>query len=322
VTPVSAAAVVIGRNEGVRLERCLKSLACRFDTVVYVDSGSTDGSTEVAAQLGAHVVDLDLSSPFTAARARNAGFAYVLNVAPEATFVQFVDGDCEVQLGWTEAATRFLLSHPGYAVVCGRRRERHPEHSVYNWLCDQEWNTPVGEANSCGGDAMMRVDAFSAIKGYRDDMIAGEEPELCFRLRQSGWKIYRIDAEMTVHDAAIYRFGQWWKRNVRSGHAYAEGAWLHGSSPERYWVKEARRALLWGLWIPAAIVALPFILGSWWPLLGTVVYPIQLLRLWVKNGTLTTASFLLVGRFAEARGAIEFYWRLASGRGRRIIEYK
>ena len=37
-------AVVIGRNEGVRLRRCLLSLRAGVDYVVYVDSGSTDNS--------------------------------------------------------------------------------------------------------------------------------------------------------------------------------------------------------------------------------------------------------------------------------------
>jgi len=321
VFPVTTAAVVIGRNEGERLRRCLLSLQGVFGTVVYVDSGSTDGSPALAAALGVQVVDLDMSSPFTAARARNAGFARLMSTAPATRLVQFVDGDCEVQPGWCEAATHFLTSHAGHAVVCGRRRERHPGQSVYNRLCDQEWDTPVGDADSCGGDAMMRVDAFAAVNGYRDGMIAGEEPELCVRLRQAGWKIRRIDAEMTLHDAAIHRFGQWWKRNVRSGHAYAEGAWLHGGEPERMWVAQTRRALLWGLFLPLAILVLGLVFGPW-GLLATLVYPLQLLRLWVKTGAFTTGAFFLLGRFAESRGVLQFHWGRLRGRRGAIIEYK
>ena len=101
----------------------------------------------------------------------------------------------------------------------------------------------MGEATSCGGDALIRCDALRAAGGYRADLIAGEEPELCLRLRRAGWSIWRIDAEMTWHDAAIHRFAQWWTRSVRSGHAYGEGAWLHGRSTDRHWVKENVRAL-------------------------------------------------------------------------------
>lgn len=221
--------VVIGRNEGKRLERCLDSVRRTDAAIVYVDSGSTDGSPSMARGKGADVVDLDLSRPFTAARARNEGFRRLVASRPDIEFVQFVDGDCEVVSGWLEAARTFLVAHETYAVVCGRRRERFPDRSVYNRMCDEEWDTPVGDAQACGGDAMMRVVALAAVNGYRDGLIAGEEPELCVRLRQSGWRIHRLDQEMTLHDAAMTRFSQWWRRTLRSGHAYAEGAWIHGA---------------------------------------------------------------------------------------------
>lgn len=227
----SLGVVVIGRNEGERLRLCLDSVRHLASLIVYVDSGSTDHSRSMAARMGASVIELDLSSPFTAARARNQGAFHLLEQRPAIEYVLFVDGDCEVVPGWPEAGTRFLRDHPGCAVVCGRRRERFPRQTIYNRLCDQEWDTPIGETRQCGGDAMMRAHAFTSVNGYRDAMIAGEEPELCVRLRQKGWSIHRLDHEMTLHDAAITRFGQWWKRSMRAGHAYAEGAWLHGSPP-------------------------------------------------------------------------------------------
>src|SRR5947207_307333 len=57
--------VVIGRNEGDRLRTCLSAVAGRNLPVVYVDSGSTDGSVATARGLGADVVALDLTTPFT-----------------------------------------------------------------------------------------------------------------------------------------------------------------------------------------------------------------------------------------------------------------
>ena len=171
--------------------------------------------------LGVEVVQLDLSIPFTAARARNEGVARLLQINPQVEFVQFVDGDCEVAPQWLEKAYTVISEQPEVAVVCGRRRERYPEQSVYNLLCDLEWDTPIGETKECGGDSMMRVAAFEQVKGFNPSLIAGEEPELCLRLRQQGWKILRIDAEMTLHDAQITRFSQWWRRSLRSGYAYA-----------------------------------------------------------------------------------------------------
>lgn len=313
--------VVIGRNEGERLRRCLESLLGRVTLVVYVDSGSTDGSASMARGLGAEVVDLDMARPFTAARARNEGFARLLLKRPGIEFVQFVDGDCEVVEGWIDAARDFLLAHPSHAVVCGRRRERFPDRSVYNRLCDEEWDTPIGESLACGGDALMRTSALQAVNGYRDGLIAGEEPELCVRLRQKGWRIHRIDREMTLHDAAMTRFGQWWKRMMRSGHAFAEGAWLHGAPPERHWVRESRRALIWGAFLPLLIALSVVVIG---PLaLGLLlVYPLQWARLAWRSRSPVSSLFMVLGKFAEAHGALKFHRSRWQGKAARLIEYK
>ncbi|RYI23340.1 MAG: glycosyltransferase, partial [Acetobacteraceae bacterium] len=218
--PGRVGAVIIGRNEGARLIACLASFPIWVRPLVYVDSGSTDGSAEAARAAGADVVALDMALPFTAARARNEGFARLRELGtPE--LVQFVDGDCKVQQGWVEAAVEFLDARPKVGVVCGRRREIRPELSVFNRLCDGEWDTPVGEAKACGGDALMRVKAVAEVGGYDAGLIAGEEPELCVRLRRAGWTVWRIDREMTLHDAAMTRMSQWWKRTRRGGHAFA-----------------------------------------------------------------------------------------------------
>src|SRR4029079_3842379 len=118
--------VVIGRNEGDRLINCLKSVKADADIdIVYVDSGSTDNSVVSATRLGVTVVNLDLTQPFTAARARNEGFAALISLNPQVRFVQFVDGDCELVAGWLAIASTFLMNKADIAVVCGRRRERH-----------------------------------------------------------------------------------------------------------------------------------------------------------------------------------------------------
>ena len=312
-------AVVIGRNEGDRLVRCLASLAGRTGHVVYVDSGSTDGSVAAARAAGAEVVTLDPDRPFTAARARNAGFARLMDRAGAPDFVQFVDGDCEIRDGWIKTAAAFLQGAPDAAVACGRRRERFPDASVYNRLIDTEWDTPVGRARACGGDALMRTGAVRAVGGYDPRLIAGEEPELCVRLRRAGWTVWRLDAEMTWHDAAITRFGQWWNRARRAGHAYAEGAALHGAPPERHGVAETWRALLWGVALPA--VALLGAALTPWSLGLLLAYPAQVLRLGRRIGG-TRAAFLTLGKFPEAAGVVGYWAGHLSGRRATLIEYK
>ncbi|MGC1494683.1 MAG: glycosyltransferase [Sulfitobacter sp.] len=310
-------AVVIGRNEGARLIACLTALQGQVAQVVYVDSGSTDGSVAAAQGMGAQVIALDMSQGFTAARARNAGLAALKS---DIDVVQFLDGDCVMRDGWLEAAQAFLATQPDVAVVCGRRRERHPEATLYNALIDTEWDTPVGAARACGGDALMRVQPLRDVGGYRDTLIAGEEPELCVRLRQAGWKIWRLDAEMTWHDAQITRFSQWWRRSQRAGHAFAEGAFLHGGAPERHWVAETRRALLWGAVLPLAIIVLALVTGPT-ALLLFALYLLQIARLALRH-TLMWAIFTVLGKFPEMIGAVQFYWRHIRGGTSKIIEYK
>lgn len=308
-------AVVIGRNEGARLEACLRSLQGQVRRVVYVDSGSVDGSVAAARALGAEVVALDLMQPFTAARARNAGLAVLQ--APE--FVQFVDGDCVVDPGWIAAALAGFAAHPAAVVICGRRRERFPAVSVYNRLADREWDTPVGQAAACGGDALMRFAAVQAVGGYRGDLIAGEEPELCLRLRRAGGEVWRIAAEMTLHDAALLRFGQWWRRMRRAGHAFAEGAALHGAGPDRHWLAETRRAVFWGVVLPVGCGVLTAVTP--FGLLLAAAYPLQVLRL-ARRGGWAWALFTVIGKFAEAQGVLGYWFDRLRGKRRGLIEYK
>lgn len=308
-------AVVIGRNEGARLVACLASLRGQVGRIIYVDSGSSDGSVDAARQAGAEVVALDMAQPFTAARARNAG----LDMA-RAEFVQFVDGDCVVDAAWIATARRYLAAHPDIAVVCGRRREVAPEASVYNRLCDIEWDTPIGAARACGGDALMRRSPVTDAGGYAPELIAGEEPDLCLRLRAAGWRVWRLDAEMTRHDAAITRLSQWWRRSRRAGHAYAEGAARHGAPPERHWVAQRRRALIWGAILPTGIALAALF---WWPAaLVALVYPAQVIRLARRSGDWQWACFTVLGKFAEAEGALRYYLHRARGARARLIEYK
>ena len=169
---------------------------------------------------------------------------------PTVRFVQFVDGDCEVVEGWLESACELLEENTDIGVVCGRRRERFPGSTVYNHLADLEWDSPVGEAKACGGDAMMRVEAVRKVGGYNPTIIAAEDDEVCLRIRREGWKVVRIDAEMTLHDMAMTSFRQWWRRSTRTGHAYAEGSAMYGRTPERHFVRQTCSAIFWGILIP------------------------------------------------------------------------
>ncbi len=240
--------------------------------------------------------------------------------------MQFVDGDCELDLQWPEVALAYLKEHSNVAAVCGRRRERFPKGSIYNWLCDREWDVPPGQSAAFGGDVMIGTAAFERAGGYRDDLIAGEEPELAVRLRQNGWLIWRLPAEMTLHDAAMTRFSQWWRRMVRSGSRLAEGAHLHGMPPERHWVWELRRARLWGVWFPLIFLLVTLLTWPWGPLIW-FVYPVQFIRQVARSeGTwperLLIALFQIIARFPEGVGQLKFLRDRLYGERAAIIEYK
>jgi len=323
--------VVIGRNEGERLRMCLRSLIAHAADcpIVYVDSGSTDGSQAFASSLRVKVVELDMSVPFSAARARNAGFQDLLVQFPDIVYVQFLDGDCLLVQDWLTQGAAFLDSNLEYGVACGRRRERFPRASIYNRLIDMEWNTSVGPAKACGGDALFRVSAFQEVGGFNPSVIAGEEPDLCLRLRQQGWKVMRLDAEMTLHDADMHRFGQWFRRTKRGGFAYAMGAAMHRQTSERHWVRETRSALVWGLAIPALILILA-VLSKGWGLLLFAVYPLQVARIARGRQRLGESRadawlyglFCVLAKLAEAAGAAKFYRERYFGQQAKIMEYK
>lgn len=319
-------AVVIGRNEGERLISCLRSLVGVIDTLIYVDSGSSDDSVRHAGDLGAHVVQLDTTQSFSAARARNVGYEALKALVPTVEYIQFVDGDCEVVEGWVSAAADFLSSHKTVAVVCGRRREKYPNNSIYNLMMDFEWATPVGEALACGGDCLIRASAFEEVKGYRSSLIAGEEPELCSRLRRRGWAIHRIEAEMTRHDAAMTSFRQYWRRAVRSGYAEAEISMLHFRTglgwPE---LRQTIRALLWGMIVPSVVIVGLFID----PRVAFVllVYPLQITRMAFRLGCLRKESWvysvlIMLTKFAQIQGIMRLIWYYIADTSVPQIEYK
>ena len=319
--------VVIGRNEGERLRRCLQSVLPQACEVLYVDSGSTDESVAMARGLGVHVVELDMSCTFTAARARNEGFRCLRTLAPGIELVHFLDGDCEIVQGWLEAALALMTQQADVAAVGGRNCERFPDHSIYNLLYGLEWNrAEPGETRYCGGNALMRVAAIAEVGGFRENLIAGEEPEMCVRLRAKGWRIWRLDADMAWHDAAMLHFSQWWKRSMRTGYAFAEGAHIHGAPPERHFVQETNSGWGWGLMLPLLLAIAAYASGPMM-LWGAAIYPLQMLRLYWPRRALPRAGalyavFTVLSKFPQALGQLKCVSNRLSGRRAQLIEYK
>ena len=248
---VQLSVVVIGRNEGERLARCLESLQSLDAEVIYVDSASTDGSAERAAALGARVIVVRPERP-CAAVGRNAGWR-----AAHGEFVLFLDGDTVLHPDFVPRALA-EFDDPDVAVVWGHRRESRPEQSIYVRVLDLDWIYPPGNSEFCGGDALFRRNVLERTGGFDQSLIAGEEPELCRRIRAPGYRIVHIDAPMTTHDLAIGSLRAYWQRAFRAGHAYAEVADRFAASSDPLWRRESRRNLLHG----AALLAYPPLLAA------------------------------------------------------------
>lgn len=321
--------VVIARNEGERLMRCLDSLEGCAGLVVYADSASSDGSPRRARARGIEVVELDPARPMNAARGRNAGFARLRELRPDLEYVLFLDGDCQLVDGFLAEAHARLEVDPRLAAVCGRRRERNRAASVYNRVVDMEWNTPVGPAEAFGGDVLVRIRALAEVGGYDERMNQGEDPETAFRLRRTGWGILRIASDMTWHDVGLTRLTAWWRRHTRGGEAYVHGALLHRGDPARYNQRACRSILFWGLALPlGAALGAPFTGGASALLLAG--YPVLWWRLrgWRRRlgdtpgDAALYALFITFGKLAEALGVVRGAWSLLRGRGARSVQYK
>ncbi len=326
-------AVVIGRNEGERLRRCLATVQEQVDDVVYVDSGSSDGSVAYARSLGIVVVELDRSTPFSAARARNEGAEALKSGATRPDYLQFVDGDCQLTPGWIEIAKSHLEARPELGIVAGWRAEVNPEGSVYNAMCDFEWHRPAGPAEVCDGTMMVRADAFYRQGGFNPKIIAAEDDEFCLRIRESGLGIERLPVEMCLHDVAMTRFSEWWRRAVRAGHGFAEVGALH----PQHFRAERKRVWLFGCLLPlVGLVGLVLVFvdrgAIGWLMVALVLF--AYLLSWIRTvGGLRKAGlpigkalhhgvFLLISKFPNLIGTLKYHRRRLSRQDAAIIEYK
>lgn len=323
--------VVIGRNEEEHLKASLTSALTATPNVVYVDSGSTDNSLDIAAELRVIIVELDPTIPFTAARAYNAGVSKLITLNPALKYVQFLDGDAQLMKNWVPAAYQAIQERQNIAVVCGRREEKGPHQSIYNLVADMEWDTPVGEIEECGPESMMRLSYFQKVQGFDESLIAGEEPEICFRLRQLGGKILRIDATSSQHDMQMMSFRQWWRRSRRGGYAFCEEAWIHRQEPGRYRQQQCFRIWLWAFVLPLIVIALIPLTNGLSLLLLPIAYAVNLYknyrwahqkRAYDSYKALIYSLFCLLIKFPELNGQIEFLILKFLHRRRSLIEYK
>jgi GT2 family glycosyltransferase len=326
------AVVVIGRNEGARLERSLAST--HGYRTIYVDSGSIDGSPDRARGMGVELIELEPAGGYSAARGRNGGIEQLL-ADPAIAYIQVLDGDCMLDPDWLGAGAAALDADPGLGAVFGQLHERDPGLSIYSWMCDIEWAAPPGPAGLFGGDVLLRAAALREIGGYRPGMIAGEDPDLAIRMRSRGWRLLCLAQTMATHDSSMTRFSQWWRRTVRAGHAFAELVELHPVSSFHPFRRSELRILFWGGLVPLAMLAgilLALVADRRWALLAIAapaLVLLQIVRVALREmrhhppGRAWAYSlFLAIGKYAEMAGLLRYHIDQRFGRRAKLIEYK
>jgi len=333
---MSIGVIVIGRNEGERLERCLRSIVAQgIARLIYVDSGSSDGSLSRARTFGADVVELDMSIPFSAARARNVGFQRLQQSGQEVEFVHFVDGDCEIQDGWFATAAETLRIRPDISIVAGSIRERSPELSIFNRLGEIEWNyAGAGEVDSVGGIFLIRRAVFQGAGGFDPTIMAGEEPELCQRLTAMDRRFLRLDAPMAIHDLAMTTFTQWCRRQVRFGYGSMDVA-MRFDLPK--FKRNVTVSFVWAVWLFLVFIAASLVLffpvlsvSTYLPVLIFCLWPAQLVRIAVRMKrrgqgggiAIAYAFFLMISFLPQTVGAFVYFGDRLRGRSFRLIEHK
>ena len=348
-------AVAIGRNEGERLARCITSIRAANQTteieisaIFYVDSNSSDGSPERARQAGAQVILLQ-DGQMTAARGRNTGWRAAQSLNPD--YILFLDGDTILHPDFPVRAWEYLNQNPQIAAVFGQRRETGENQSLYTRVLNLDWICLPGAHTFFGGDVLIRFRALQQTGGFDDTLIAGEEPDLCRRLRELGWQIEHLSIPMTGHDLAIYRFSQYWRRLLRAGYAFAQVSARFRSTGDPFWSAESRRNRLRGIfWATSLLLVLLAALGAallpanrlgpfathralaatlppflWLAFLFVLALRTALRYRWKSDSALTLALYGLHSHLQQIPVALgQLFWWLdhRADRSRGLMEYK
>ena len=321
--------VVIGRNEGQRLAACLKSIkeVTLPIELIYVDSNSQDGSPELAEGLGAKVLLVNPQRP-CAAIGRNAGWR-----AATAEYILFLDGDTLLHPDFLQLALNEMADET-VAVVWGHRREMYPEHSLYNRVLDLDWIYPAGITEFCGGDTLMRRNILEQVDGFSENLIAGEEPELCQRIRLQGKVILHINQPMTLHDLAMTQFQAYWRRALRAGHAYAEVSQRMKNTAFPLWQHDCRRNAIHSMVLIGLLVAgvlCSVITGSVLAIIGLLLaYTFLIVRSAYKARWRNAPAFTLLlygihSHFQQipiACGQLSYWYHRVRNEQQGLIEYK
>lgn len=210
--------IIIGKNEGWRLQKCLQSISYVVEQdaianyeIIYVDSQSTDNSIELAKQYGAKT--FLITGECNAAIARNIG-------AQEAIggILFFIDGDMELFPGFLPK----VLNENG--------KLKYPFMSgIFNDIVhDLDWNylhtsrrhkLQEGDADSVetttGGLFLIEHSLWDKVGGMDTRFKRSQDYDLGLRLSQMGYSLHRKAILLANHYMRQYTIRNDYVGNVK-----------------------------------------------------------------------------------------------------------
>ena len=321
--------VVIGRNEGDRLKRCLNSLKEKYPKVaaVYVDSLSGDNSLQTAKSMGYDSISIGNEVAPSAALGRNTGAQYLINKYPQLELIQFLDGDSEICENWLETSGNFLAVNQDIGIVSGVKSESDRNDSFFGQLNGVEWDSASGLTEAVPGDMMVRVSTFQLLGGFDNEIIAAEDDDLCLRAKKNGDLTYKLNAAMSIHYGGLTTIGQWLRRAIRTGYAYANLFHINNGG---YFQKSLLSAIFWGACFPFVFLTFLAAQNFWLAVFCIAIYSTMIVKIASQPRirklsmphAITYGFLTMISKTAEAIGAGKYLSNLLLSSERKIIEYK
>lgn len=186
--------IIIAKNEEERVGRCFDSvmkLRKKYSTeIIFVDSASSDKTIDIALKYPIQIYRISKSKYLNPSAGRYVGFPHA-----KGEYVLFIDGDSILIEGFVEKALSILKSSD-VAAVAGKRIFRKMGESL---RIKEKITGKMREYNTIGGTGIYKRKILEAVGTFNPHMGGQEERELCFRIRQNGYKIIKVDIPMEYH---------------------------------------------------------------------------------------------------------------------------
>ena len=292
--------IVIGKNEGERLQRCLASVHTVVKQygiaeweIIYVDSRSCDNSIQIAKELDATV--FQITGECNAAIARNIG-------AKEAKgdILFFIDGDMELQPGFLQKV--LANDKPVYPFLSG----------IFDDIVhDTEWNylyttrrhhLKEGDTDSfsatTGGLFLITKELWDKVGGMDNRLKRSQDYDLGLRLAKMGYPLCRKAIVAAKHYMVAYTLRCDYVKNMKYTALLLRKHW-NNKQYLQIFCKSRYTSL-----------SLLLVLGVvWWWQPIVVLWIILLLYKTLRTKTLSVSTFFrLIACDFSFLGALLCYW--------------